>query len=45
MILPIATSEHVGDGNAFGGVAFFVCVLAVLGLLTLGVRTVLDRRH
>lgn len=37
-------SNTVGDGNVFGGIAFFVWVLAVLGLLTLGVRTLLDRR-
>ena len=37
-------SNTVGDGNVFGGIAFFVWALAVLGVLTLGVRTLLDRR-
>lgn len=37
-------SNTVGDGNVFGAVTFFVWALAVLGLLALGVRTLLDRR-
>lgn len=37
-------SNTVGDGNLFGGIAFFIWALAVLGLLTLGVRCLLERR-
>lgn len=43
VVLFIVLSNTVGDGNLFGGIAFFVWVLALLGLIVLGVRAVVQR--
>lgn len=37
-----ALSNTVGDGNLFGGIAFFVWALALLALVGLGVRALAD---
>lgn len=39
----IVLSNTVGDGNLFGGIAFFVWVFALLALIVLGVRTLVQR--
>lgn len=41
----IVISNTVGDGNALGGVAFFVWALALLALVGLGVRSLLARNQ
>jgi hypothetical protein len=38
-------SNTVGNGNALGGVAFFVWVLAAIALIAIGVKTLLERRR
>ncbi len=38
-----ALSNTVGDGNTFGGIAFFVWALALLALIGLGVRSAATR--
>ena len=38
-----ALSNTVGDGNLFGGIAFFVWALALLALIGLGVRSLAAR--
>lgn len=43
VVLFIVLSNTIGDGNLFGGIAFFVWVLALLGLIVLGVRTLVQR--
>ena len=36
-------SNTVGDGNTLGGIAFFIWAFAVLGLIGLGVRSLITR--
>jgi len=41
----IVVSNTVGDGNALGGVAFFVWALSALALIGLGIKTLIERRQ
>ncbi len=43
VIAGILLSNTVGDGNALGGVMFFVWAIALVSLIGLGVRALVSR--
>ena len=45
VVVFFVVSNTVGDGNALGGIAFFIWVLAAVALIGLGIKTLLDRRR